>query len=101
MEVDFPENPFEDFDTFFSWYLDTIEKNMPVPMSEINASNSPASYTKRLPELSEEQEKLAYEKIRLQVNLPDDVFLMYDPSCDTIYSYWDTEKSADCDPTPH
>ena len=39
MQVDFPENPFEDFDTFFSWYLDTIEKNMPVPMSEVNASS--------------------------------------------------------------
>ena len=28
LDVQFPENPFEDFDTFFKWYLDTIERKI-------------------------------------------------------------------------
>ena len=48
LDVKFPESPFEDFDTFFTWYLDTVERNMPVPMSEIHASNDPSSYSTRL-----------------------------------------------------
>ena len=94
LDVQFPENPFEDFDTFFKWYLDTIERNMPVPMIEVNASNNPASYSKKLPELSEEQYTFAYKQIREITNIPSDVYLMYDASCDTIYSYWDSKKEV-------
>ena len=94
LDVLFPENPFEDFDTFFAWYLDTIERNMPVPMSKVHTSTNPASYSQKLPSLSKDQYQLAYTKIRELVKLPSDVYLMYDASCDTIYSYWDSKKQV-------
>ena len=93
-DVQFPDNPFEDFDTFFDWYRQTIERNMPVPMSVVDGSSEPSKYARMLPSLSEEQEKFLYDEIRGIVNLPDDVFLMYDRSCETIYSYWDTQKNV-------
>ena len=94
LDVQFPDNPFEDFDTFFDWYRQTIERNMPVPMSEIDGSKNPSDYARMLPSLSDEQEKFFYKEIRKIVNLPDDVFLMYDPSSETIFVYWDTQKNV-------
>ena len=93
-KVDFPDQPFGDFDSFFEWYLIQIENNMPVPMSEVNASQTPSSYARMLPELSADQYEGAFNKIRETIALPKNVFLLYDGESETIYSYWDREKEV-------
>jgi hypothetical protein len=93
-KVDWPKNPYEDYDEFYEWFITTIKNNLQVPVSKFEASKRPSSFAKYLPKFSDKDRKYVYSKIREHIALPSDVFLRYNANYHTIYSYWDKRKGV-------
>jgi len=82
---------FETSDEFFDWFIADIRKYVP-NLTELVASNSQAEIVSNLPMLTSDKVDYTFSKIREIINIPNNVFLVYEPSIHTYASRYNTEK---------